>query len=221
MRVMPIAQLVPAAMAAAFLATVFVIVRRRSLAAANAGNTFLERSGYRSLGAGPETYMVRTFAGWPVTWQQAARVEDGIAAVSCSWSVPLVRAPSALLHIADRRLVTADAGTRCFFSGTQGPWTPAYPMRIVVGDAELDARFIVHTPDEDAAQRALANPELRALLLACPEVDLIVGEREVRFEDAACANIRAAMGRSKAIERSLPAHDRIARVLTVAAAATA
>lgn len=180
---------------------------------------FLERSGYRHLDlreapieaqvqrsldiaakqakGDSEAHMLRAVEGTPIHWRQWSRLTGSGYAMGCQWSVPLVGPPRALLHIADRRLI--------------GVGAPRYTARTGTGDPAFDERFVVFCVDANETHRVLADGGLRALLLACAEVDLVVGETDITFSDPSMANQRAISGYDAAT--TMQVHDRMATIL--------
>lgn len=156
-----------------------------------------------------------------------------VTTMSCSWSLAIGRAPAVVLQVADRSLTGAGKVVKELFSNRSRSWQPIYPTAIETGDAELDKRFVIYGVDAQRVRYALAQPQVRAALLSCTEVDLTVrADGEVRFSDPFQKNLLAGMGGTmgamaaasdpgKAIELQIPTHDRIASLLASTAAVCA
>ena len=194
---------------------------------------FLERSGYRHLDLREapieaqverslelaarqakgdcDTHMLRAVEGTSIHWRQWTRLTGSGYAMGCQWSVPLVGPPHALLHVVDRRLIGAGKVIKELFTNSRRELTPRFTARTGTGDPAFDERFVVFCQDANAAQRVLSNGALRAQLLACAEVDLVVGETDITFSDPSMANQRALAGYDAAT--TMQVHDRMATIL--------
>lgn len=180
-------------------------------------------------GEGYSVHLVRNFHGLEVHWEQFNGQRDGAYVMAQSWWAPLHQMPRAPFHIAEKSLAsTAGKMAKEFFTNMSTNWKPAFERQIVTGDPQLDGRFVVYGPDENAVRMVLSNPALRQALLECAYVDLRVLPDGVRFSDPEQKNTLAMMGGTygamqyagnpgKAFEVTLPVHDRIANVLHGAA----
>lgn len=175
--------------------------------------------------------MVRNVEGRQLYWEQWTQIVGSGWSTGCMWTMPLERLPRASFHIAEKRLVGAGKAIKEFMSSSKRNFTPAFEQQHAIGDAALDQRFVMFAVDPYAAREALAQPVLRALLLGCTEVDLVVKAHEVRFNDPSQVNLRNAMGGAmgmlaaassgdagKSNATITAVHDHIARVMVAAGA---
>lgn len=218
--------------------------RKRAAGMGPALRAFLERTGYRYAGVaggsldqhaahgeavmrdlarGFELHMVRDFHGAPIHHHQAGRPTDTGWSSSLAWTLPLATPPRVVLQLADRGLAGIGKAVKEAFSNTRRTWSAAYPIKVPL-DPELDRRLVCFAEDPAAAQRVLATPGLRELLLGCAEVDLTVTRDAVTFADPFGKNLNAALGGAasrmamggdvrKMMEAHVPVHDRIAELL--------
>jgi hypothetical protein len=180
-----------------------------------------------------ETRYVRPIApGEQVTFRATATTEAGKRVHRQSWRLTLAQPPTALIQIADRDLSSLGKAVREAVTRSSRTWSAVYSHPVTFGDPALDARFVAYSPNPAAAQRCLATPALRQLLLACEEVDLIVSPTEIALADPADKNLKAARGGTAgrvgnglnpapSIRASIPVHQRMNQLLEQARAATA
>lgn len=174
-----------------------------------------------------DIHMVRLFDEQPIHWHCWTRVGGRGFTMGCEWNLQLAQPLRGLFHVAEKSLGSTAAAVKGFMTSSERTWSPAYPHRVETGDAELDGRFQIYCNDPSAA-RILTTPEIKSLLLAQAEVDLVVKPNEVQFFDPSQNNLRSAMGGtagmmkaardpSKSLMMSLPVHDAISRLLVTAA----
>lgn len=227
---------------AAFAVFYGVHLKRRTAAQLGpAMRSFLERTGYRhvQLGNAPieqhvahyeaamrdmakgfQLHLVRNVHGAAIHHVQTGHVTQRGWATSTSWSLPLVRQPSVVFQIADRSLSGFGKMAKEALSNHHRSWSARFPHQVAIGDSELDQRFLCFVAEPIAARRIGETPGLKQLLLACPEVDLVAGEREVVFSDPAGKNLdHSAPSLAARMDAQVPVHDRIAELLLAAARA--
>ena len=177
-------------------------------------------------------YMIRDFHGVQVHWKQkTCQTKSGGWSSSMSWSMALDEPPRIVWQIAEKTLGGAGKAVKEAFSKVSRQWDPVYSQRIKTGDAEIDKRFRVYGENPEAVIELLQTPGLKQRLLDNAEVDLLVSEDGVVFNDPGHKNIHAAMGGTvgmmanagdvtKYIDLLIPVHDRIAELLVSAAQAS-
>ncbi len=177
----------------------------------------------RSQGHSNMTRLVRPYQNLEVNWENATQLGGRHRIWSQAWwsGAPWpIRVP---FHLTERQNLHPRLAP-----GETSSWRPAFERMVVIGDQELDARFALFTPVDDARIRALlADGHLRAALLQCAYVDLVVSQEGARFSDPKDRNGTAAVGGvdglirygsfvGKIFELTLPVHERIAHILLVA-----
>jgi len=170
-----------------------------------------------------QRYVKRTPDGDELRFHASTRHEPGKVIRELTWWMPLGTPARIRLQVADRGLASFGKAARELVTRTSRTWKAVYPGPIALDDTELDRRFLVYAPDADAARRCLADPRVRALLLECAEVDLIVTPEEIRFSDPSDKNMRAnrdgavkrlaAMNAAPTIRASIPVHLRIGEII--------
>lgn len=148
------------------------------------------------------------------------------------WSLSLPRPPRVGWHVAERRFGSVGLAVREAFTNVETVWSPAFPQRVESGDPELDARFQMYATHPDALRHVAANPALKAMLLACAEVDLRVLADRVTFDDPTQRNLQAGMGgalgamaagydTATLMQATIPVHTRVCDLLYLAATVSA
>ncbi len=239
----------------------FRMMSKRGTAPANLGagiRTFLERSGYRDalqptapieqqtqmmeerikpMFTGADTpfelNLIRDFHGVPVKHYQSAESnpETGGRVFRANWAIRPTT-PRVRWQAAAKSLTGAGKAIKEAFSNRNISWSPQFPTKVESGDRELDAKLNFYGESAAEVQRVLANPQLKAALLALEEPSLYVMEDEVSFSDPFQKNLLAGVGGTmgmmaigndpgKYYELTLPVHDRISELLVIAQKASA
>lgn len=152
-----------------------------------------------------------------------SRMEGSKQVSSQSWTLTLAAPPPVEMQLVERRRLGGGQTLRNLVGPTSFHVSVGYPGPVATGDADLDARFALFSPNPDAATQVLRNPALKADLLACKEVLLTVTRQTASFGDPTDANLWAAydaagLSRFSAnpapmIEAAIPVHQRIGRIL--------
>jgi hypothetical protein len=148
--------------------------------------------------------------------------------MSAGWDLRLPHPPRAGWHVAEKRFGSVGLAVKEAFSNVETVWHPAYPNRVQSGDPEIDARFQMYAEHPDVMRHVVAQPGMKAMLLACAEVDLRVLRDHVRFADPLQRNLQAGMGgalgamaagydSTTLMQATIPVHVRICDLLYLAA----
>jgi hypothetical protein len=168
---------------------------------------------------------VRHVHGVELAWHQVTFVEGRKRVWSESWRITPSPAPRVLFHVSERENLKR----------TERGWQPSFPTLVSTGDAAFDERFVVYVPEAPLVERAtavLASPPVREALNALTYVDLRVLPDQVVCSDPLDRNLSAIVGELALLAatvdpggtflKSLPVHERMAKLLVdVAAAARA
>jgi hypothetical protein len=242
--------IVTMAIAGAFVAYWLYRASRQRAAAPDTLREFLARTGYRYAdipeepleaqvlhgqalasragGRGYRIHMIRDFHGLPIHLEQATEHgrRDGGRQVSttAAWWMPLARTAAIRLQVAERSFGGATKALKELVTSHERTWSQRYPVRVEVGDRELDERFAFFGIDEGEVRSALGRADVRDLLLGLAEVDLCVHEDRVVLSDPLQRNVAAASGGAlgqlalgtdpaRRVAMAVPVHDRIAELL--------
>ncbi|MEO8551105.1 MAG: hypothetical protein ABI678_14065 [Kofleriaceae bacterium] len=155
-------------------------------------------------------------------FRSTATYEAGKRVHRMAWRMPLAQQPQVVFQLADRKLSSLGKDVKEALTGVKRTWSPMYPGPIELADKSLASRFVAFGPDPAAIEKCLAAPGLRELLLACTEVDLVVTQKEIRFDDPSDRNLSAARGGTTgriqagiagSIRASIPVHKRMLEIL--------
>lgn len=234
--------------------------RRSQAALANMGPTFLtffEQTGYRNpdmpqaplpvqAEAAAQRYRAMFAQGGGDTVIRYVRDMNGLAvhhhmaytrtptgmSMRAGWELLLPRPPRLGWHIAETRFGSVGLAVKEAFTNVETVWSPAYPHRVTSGDPEVDARFQMYADHPDTLRHVIAQPGMKAMLLACAEVDLRVLPDRVSFSDPLQRNLQAGMGGAMGamaagydtttlMQATIPVHTRICDLVYLAASVSA
>jgi hypothetical protein len=152
-----------------------------------------------------------------------SRMEGSTQVSSQSWTLTLASPSPVELQLVERKRLGAGQALRNLVSPTSLHVSTSFPGPAPLGDPDLDARFLLFSPNPGVAAQMLRHPALKADLLACAEVLLTVTRQVASFGDPTDANLwaayeaaghsRFAMNPAPMILSGIPVHQRIERIL--------
>jgi hypothetical protein len=185
---------------------------------------FLTAVGYpwaSSLGGDPNRTRSKQTTAGVFSHTFDVRAEGRGTVTAQSWH--LAARPGVSFQLIEKSLVGAGRALLNLVGPVSRTLTVKFPGPHAIGDAELDARFVLHTNEPAAAGALLRRVELKAALAELKEVCLIADEDGISFGDPSDANVYAS-GASRfdvspvpSIRAAITVHQRVERLLVAVA----
>ncbi|HZE98022.1 MAG TPA: hypothetical protein VE981_13415 [Planctomycetota bacterium] len=117
--------------------------------------------------------------------------EGGKRITAQGWELAASKPPRVTLQLIDKSLIGARQALMNLVGPVKRSMTVVYPGPHPIGDAELDARFALHSPNAEAAADFVRKPEMKKALLELVSVTLLVSDSGASFGDPGDANVYA------------------------------
>jgi hypothetical protein len=157
------------------------------------------RTGLLEVQGSEGTSLIATRALGRVRYEHRSHTEGSTEISVGSWRLEPTQPLRVRLRLIEKRLAPQSPGKRAVAAATDAVMGSRrtvgleLPGPVPIGEPSLDARFLAFTDEPSVLVKIAADPQLVAQLLACAELDLVLGPEGVTLHDPARLNLGALM----------------------------